>query len=86
MNRYGIEVNLKNIPELDPDFYPLQRFNDAFLADAKKPIGIAVERAGGQMASVRTFIHGTAETSTAPRRWRTPTAIILNALSKPFSG
>ena len=58
MNRYGIEVNLKNIPELDPDFYPLQRFNDAFLADAKKPIGIAVERAGGQMASVRTFIHG----------------------------
>ena len=55
MNRYGIEVNLKNIPELDPDFYPLQRFNDAFLAEA-------------------------------PPRWRKPTAIILNALSKPFSG
>ena len=67
MNRYGIEVNLKNIPELDPDFYPLQRFNDAFLADAKKPIGIAVERAGGQMASVRTFIHGTAEMADADR-------------------
>ena len=67
MNRYGIEVNLKNIPELDPDFYPLQRFNDAFLADAKKPIGIAVERAGGQMASVRTFIHGTAEMAEADR-------------------
>ena len=67
MNRYGIEVNLKNIPELDPEFYPLQRFNDAFLADAKKPIGIAVERAGGQMASVRTFIHGTAEMADADR-------------------
>ena len=67
MNRYGIEVNLKNIPELDPDFYPLQRFNDAFLADAKKPIGIAVERAGGQMASVHTFIHGTAEMADADR-------------------
>ena len=67
MNRYGIKVSLKNIPELDPDFYPLQRFNDAFLADARKPIGIAVERAGGQMASVRTFIHGTAEMADADR-------------------
>ena len=67
MNRYGIKVSLKNIPELDPDFYPLQRFNDAFLADARKPIGIAVERAGGQMASVRTFIHGTTEMADADR-------------------
>ena len=61
MNRYGIEVRLKNSPELDPGFFPLQRFNEAFLAEARKPIGIAVERAGGQMASVSTFIHGTPE-------------------------
>ena len=61
MNRYGIEVRLKNSPELDPGFFPLQRFNEVFLAEARKPIGIAVERAGGQMASVSTFIHGTPE-------------------------
>ena len=67
MNRYGIEVTLKNTPELDPGFYPLQRFNEAFLADAKKPIGIAVERAGGQMAAVSTFIHGTPEMLEADR-------------------
>ena len=67
MNLYGIEINLKHAPELDPDFFPLQRFNDAFLADARKPIGIAVERAGGQMASVRTFIHGTTEMADADR-------------------
>ena len=44
MNRYGIEVNLKNSPELDPVFYPLQRFNDAFLADARKKARANEER------------------------------------------
>jgi len=61
MNRFGIQVELKHIPSLDPDFIPLMRFNRAFLASARKPVGIAVERADGQMASCRTFIHGTPE-------------------------
>ena len=61
MNRFGVSVELKHIPVLDPDFMPLMRFNHAFLADAKKPVGIAVERADGQMASCHTFIHGTPE-------------------------
>ncbi|NBI09968.1 ROK family protein [Colidextribacter sp. OB.20] len=61
MNRFGINVALKNIPELDPDFIPLMRFNRTFLEGAKKPVGIAVERADGQMASCHTFIHGTPE-------------------------
>ena len=65
MNRFGINVELKNTPVLDPDFMPLMRFNRAFLAGAKKPVGIAVERAGGQMASCRTFIHGTPEMAEA---------------------
>ena len=51
MNRFGVDVELKHIPALDPDFIPLMRFNHAFLADAKKPVGIAVERADGQMAA-----------------------------------
>ncbi|MBQ7871247.1 MAG: ROK family protein [Oscillospiraceae bacterium] len=61
MNRYGINVELKHTPPLDPEFIPLFRFNRAFLKDAKKPVAIAVERAGGQMATCRTFIHGTPE-------------------------
>ncbi len=65
MNRFGISVELKNVPVLDPEFMPLMRFNRAFLAGAKKPVGIAVERAGGQMASCRTFIHGTPEMAEA---------------------
>ncbi len=61
MNRFGIQVELKNVPSLDPEFIPLMRFNHAFLEGAKKPVGIAVERADGQMASCHTFIHGTPE-------------------------
>ena len=37
MNLYGIEINLKHVPELDPDFFPLQRFNEAFLQKEMQP-------------------------------------------------
>ena len=57
MNCYGVSVNLKNIPELDPEFTPLLKFNEAFLKDATKPVSIAVERADGQMAACHTKIH-----------------------------
>ncbi|MBR4550407.1 MAG: ROK family protein [Oscillospiraceae bacterium] len=59
MRYLGLELKIRNKPELDPDFLPLHVFNEAFLADARKPIGVAVERSGGQMAAVETFIHGT---------------------------
>ena len=59
MNRYGIEVALKNVPVLDPEFIPLARFNRVFLQTARKPVSVAVERADGQMAAYHTFIHGT---------------------------
>ncbi|MCI9155625.1 MAG: ROK family protein [Lawsonibacter sp.] len=65
MNRFGVDVELKNTPVLDPEFIPLMRFNHAFLSGAKKPVGIAVERADGQMAACHTFIHGTPEMEAA---------------------
>ncbi|MCI8989809.1 MAG: ROK family protein [Lawsonibacter sp.] len=65
MNRFGIHVELKHVPALDPEFIPLMRFNRAFLAEASKPVGIAVERADGQMAACHTFIHGTPEMAEA---------------------
>ena len=58
MEHLGISFSVKNSPALDPGFLPLQRFNEAFLAGAHKSIGIAVERANGEMAAVETFIHG----------------------------
>ena len=59
MNFLGLDIRIRNLPELDPGFLPMHAFNEAFLAGARKPIGVAVERSGGQMAAVETFIHGT---------------------------
>ena len=67
MNYLGIEASVRNLPELDRDFFPLYKFNHAFLASAQKPIGVAVERSGGEMASVHTFIHGTPDRIEADR-------------------
>lgn len=67
MNRYGISVELKNVPVLDPEFMPLLKFNREFLKGATKPVSIAVERADGQMATTHTFIHGTPEMAEADR-------------------
>ena len=47
MNLYGIELDVKNVPKLDPGFIPLYKFNQAFLKTAKKPIALAVARADG---------------------------------------
>jgi predicted NBD/HSP70 family sugar kinase len=61
MNRYGISVEIKNVPSLDPEFTPMLKYNQAFLENAKKPVSIAVERTDGQMSTHHTFIHGTSE-------------------------
>ena len=65
MERYGISVQVKNKPVLDPDFIPLLKFNRAFLETATKPVSVAVERADGQMATCHTKIHGTPEMAQA---------------------
>ena len=61
MNFLGVNINTKNLPELDPGFIPLHQFNQAFLAGAKKPVSIAIERAKGEMSTHHTFIYGTPE-------------------------
>ena len=67
MERYGVSVDVKNVPVLDPEFTPLLKFNRAFLKGATKPFSVAVERADGQMATTHTFIHGTPEMAEADR-------------------
>ena len=61
MKKFGIDVELKNIPVLDPEFTPIYRFNQEYLKGATKPVSVAVERADGQMATCHTFIYGTEE-------------------------
>ena len=41
MDRYGVSLELKYSPELDPAFMPLLRYNREFLRTAQKPVGIA---------------------------------------------
>lgn len=65
MNHLGIEVSVRNKPELDPEFMPIGLFNRSFLSSAGKPVSFAVERANGQMAAVHTRIHGTEEMAEA---------------------
>lgn len=65
MNIYGVNVNIKNVPELDKTFVPLHAFNEAFLKTAQKPISIAVERSGGLVSVYDTFIHGTPDMAEA---------------------
>ena len=67
MNYLGIEVPVANTPELDPGFIPLGKFFDAFLKDARQPLSLAVERAGGEVAVYNTFIHGTPYMAEADR-------------------
>ena len=67
MNCYGIEITPRRMPELDPGFVPLYQFNRAFLQNARKPLGLAVERADGQTTVCRTFIHGTPDMAEADR-------------------
>ena len=65
MKHFGVDVPVKNVPVLDPEFMPIGLFNRAFLSGAEKPVSFAVERDGGQVAVCRTFIHGTPEMAQA---------------------
>ena len=65
MKHLGIDVSVQHLPELDPNYIPLFPFYQSFLKDAKKPLDIAVERSGGQVAVYKTFIHGTPEMAQA---------------------
>lgn len=65
MKRFGIEITCKCVPELDPDFLPLEQFNRAFLRTAQKPVLMALERSDGQIAVYHSRIHGTPEMADA---------------------
>ena len=61
MNAYGLEIQVKNLPVLDPGFIPMAAFCRDFEKSAEngKEIAVAVERNQGQTAVRRFKIHGT---------------------------
>ena len=69
MNYLGVNFPMAHTPKLDPGFVPFGIWVDAYLKGAEKPIAIAVERNGGQIAVRNTFIHGTPEMAQADYRY-----------------
>lgn len=58
MNYLGIDCNIKNAPKLDPGFIPFGVWMREYLAEAKQPISVAVEREDGLISVRKSFIRG----------------------------
>ncbi len=58
MKYLGIEVNSANTPKLDGEFIPFGVWRKAFLAEAKEPFSVAVEREDGKITVLHTFLRG----------------------------
>ena len=56
MNYLGIEYDYKNKPSLEPGFIPFAVWADAFLAEAKRPFRVAVERDHGNVSVFSSFL------------------------------
>ena len=69
MEYLGIQYQMKHAPRLDPGFIPFGVWRLAYLAGAKKPIAIAVERDKGRISVHKTCIYGTAEMADADYRY-----------------
>ena len=69
MEYLGISYDMKHTPVLDPGFIPFGVWMEAYQANAKMPIAIAVERNDGQVSVRRTHIHGTPEMAAADYRY-----------------
>ena len=67
MQYLGIDVDVRNLPELDKSFLPVGKFNEAFLKDARVPVSIAVERTGNEVAAEHTFLQGRDELTEADK-------------------
>lgn len=61
MDFLRVNLDIKNLPELDPEFIPLHKFNEAFLRGAEKPSASRWSARAARMAAVETRIHGTPE-------------------------
>jgi len=59
MEYLGISCQVKNLPELDPDFIPFGVWAEEYEKGASIPVSVAVEREDGKIAVRRTRLRGT---------------------------
>ena len=69
MEYLGVSFDMKNVPELDPEFIPFGLWAESYLKGATQPIAIAVEKNEGYVSVHHTKIYGTAEMAEADYRY-----------------
>ena len=69
MEYLGVSFDMKNVPELDPEFIPFGLWAESYLKGATKPVAIAVEKNEGYVSVHHTKIYGTAEMEEADNRY-----------------
>ena len=69
MEYLGVSFDMKNVPELDPEFIPFGLWAESYLKGAAQPIAIAVEKNEGYVSVHHTKIYGTAEMAEADYRY-----------------
>ena len=69
MQYLGIEFEVRNRPELDPDFIPFGAWMQAYLRGAAQPVAVAVEREDGRIAVRHTRMYGTQAMAAADLRY-----------------
>ena len=69
MEYLGVSFDMKNVPELDPEFIPFGLWAESYLKGATQPVAIAVEKNEGYVSVHHTKIYGTAEMAEADYRY-----------------
>ena len=60
MNYLGIDLDIKNIPQLDEAFIPMGPWMIAYEKEADRPVAIAIEREEGKVSVFETKLRGAA--------------------------
>ena len=58
MNDLGIAFEIRNTPPLDAGFLPFGPWAEAYLKEADRPFGVALERENGRVSVFRSFLRG----------------------------
>ncbi len=59
MNYLGIDLNIRNLPDLDQDFIPMGPWMIEYEKEATRPVGIAIEREEGKVTVFETKLRDT---------------------------